>query len=104
MLEAISINQDTMRDVIQAAFDKTTDRRWHNAIVRAKQIIESYPLATLLDNGTLVVLSESNEVYEVTNHHCVQTSGRSCPANAKGFPCKHRALRQLMLRYKQRTH
>lgn len=90
----LNVNADRMQQVIQAAFDKVTGNlRWQMAIARAKQIIESNPFVHMQEDGTLLMLSDSNEIYEVT--------ARTCPCRAfkQGQPCKHRATRQLLIRY-----
>jgi hypothetical protein len=68
------------------------------AIARAKQIIESNPFVHLQAVGTLLMLSDSDEIYEVTTGHC------SCKAFQQGQPCKHRATRQLLLRSNETSH
>ena len=100
----MQIQTTTFEQVVQAAFDSTDNRRWQNAIVRAKQIVESNPFVTLQSDGKLIVLSDSNEIYEVTEGSCVTTEGKACKAFAQGQPCKHRALRRLMLRYNEVSH
>jgi hypothetical protein len=88
----------------QAAFDSNNNRRWQNAIVRAKQIAESNPFVSLQSDGKLIVLSDSNEIYEVTDGQCATTEGEPCKAFSQGQPCKHRALRRLILRYNEVSH
>ncbi|MGB9179079.1 MAG: hypothetical protein WCB68_07500 [Pyrinomonadaceae bacterium] len=100
----IQINQQRLDEVIQRAFDKAqSSRHWQTAIVRAKQIIEENPFIHM-DGDTLLLLSDSNEIYEVTSGKCQQVSGRPCPAFNRGQPCKHRALRRLLLNYSQMSH
>ena len=94
----LNVNADRMQQVIQAAFDKVTgNRRWQMAIARAKQIIESNPFVHL-DGDTLLMLSDSNEIYEVRAGFC------PCKAFSQGQPCKHRAVRRLILRYNETVH
>lgn len=67
----LSFDQNRMQQVIQAAFDKATGhKRWESAIVRAKQIIKTNPYLHIQDDGTLLILSDSNQLYEVTDEHC----------------------------------
>ena len=90
----LNLNQTKLEQVIQAAFDKVANsRRWQMAIARAKQIIESNPFVHMQEDGTLLLLSDSDEIYEVTAHAC------PCKAFRQGQPCKHRAVRQLLVRY-----
>jgi hypothetical protein len=92
--EMLNVNAGRMQQVIQAAFDKVTGNlRWQIAIASAKQIIESNPFVHMQEDGTLLMLSDSNEIYEVTAYTC------PCRAFRQGQPCKHRATRQLLIRY-----
>jgi hypothetical protein len=95
----LEINSDKLQQVIQEAFDKVANsRRWQMAIARAKQIIESNPFVHMQEDGTLLLLSDSNEIYEVTARAC------PCKAFKQGQPCKHRAARQLLIRYNETSH
>ena len=95
----LNVNQDRMQQVIQAAFDRATgNRRWETAIVRAKQIMETNPYVHMQDDGTLLILSDSNRIYEVGPQSC------QCTAYQRGQPCKHRALRRLLQRYRETSH
>jgi hypothetical protein len=95
----MNINLDKLQEVAQEAFDKVMNsRRWQMAITRAKQIIESNPFIHLQADGTLLMLSDSNEIYEVKSHSC------QCQAFKQGQPCKHRATRQLLIRYNETSH
>ena len=94
----LQINQERMQQVIQSAFDKATgNRRWETAIVRAKQIIETNPYLHF-DGSTLLMLSDSGEIYEVSAGRC------QCIAFRRGQACKHRALRRLLIRYNETEH
>lgn len=95
----MNIDQTKLEQVTQEAFDKVSgNRRWEAAIVRAKQILESNPFVHLQADGTLLMLSDSDEIYEVSTGHCL------CRAFQQGQPCKHRATRQLLLRYNETSH
>ena len=95
----LNIDQNKMREVIQAAFNKATgNRRWETAIVKAQQIIESNPYVHMQADGSLLMLSDSNEIYEVKSNHC------PCKAFRNGQPCKHRALYRLLTRYSETSH
>lgn len=90
----MNINADKMQQVIQQAFDLVAgNRRWEKAIVRAKQEIESNPYMHF-DGDTLLVLSESGEIYKA-NGVC------QCKAYANGYPCWHRAAARLIERYNE---
>jgi len=93
----MSIDQSTMEQVIQDAFDKATgNRRWQVAIAKAKEQIESNPYLHF-DGDALLVLSPSNEIYRA-NGTC------QCKAYAAGQPCWHRAAARLMQRYAEVQH
>ena len=93
----MNINADKMQQVIQQAFDRVGgNRRWENAIVRAKQQLESNPYMHF-DGDALLVLSESGEIYQA-NGAC------QCKAFAKGQPCWHRAAARLIERYNETSH
>jgi SWIM zinc finger len=93
----MNIDQDRMWQVIQQAFDRAAgNRRWENAIVRAKQQLESNPFMHF-DGHSLLVLSESGEIYRA-NGTC------QCKAFANGQPCWHRAAARLIERYNETSH
>ncbi len=93
----MNIDQNRMQQVIQQAFDRIAgDRRWENAIVRAKQQLESNPYMHF-DGNALLVLSESGEIYRA-NGAC------QCKAYANGHPCWHRAAARLVERYNETSH
>lgn len=93
----MNINTDKMQQVIQQAFDRVAgNRRWENAIVRAKQQLECNPYMHF-DGDALLVLSESGEIYQA-NEAC------QCKAFAKGQPCWHRAAARLVKRYNETSH
>jgi len=93
----MNIDQDRMQQVIQQAFDHVAgNRRWENAIVRAKQQLESNPYMHF-DGVGLLVLSESGEIYRA-NGMC------QCKAYTSGQPCWHRAAARLVQRYNETSH
>lgn len=99
----IEVNQDLLAQVVQAAFDATLGRRdalrWQAAIVRARHILDSNPFLHVSDDGTLLMLSDSGELYEgITDRHC------PCAAFREGLPCKHRAAYRLLVRYNETSH
>jgi hypothetical protein len=98
----IQINAARLAEVTQAAFNATTGakdaRRWQQALVRARQIIESNPYVELTGDG-LLMLSDSNVIYErITDRYC------PCRAFQQGQPCKHRAAFRLLQRYNETAH
>lgn len=95
----MNIDAARMEQVVLDAFDKVgNSRRWQTAIARAKQIIETNPYIHLMQDGTLLMLSASGEIYEVSQGFC------PCKAFQSHQPCKHRAVRQLILRYVEAAH
>ena len=94
----MNIDQNRMSEVIQQAFDKVSgNRRWETAIAKAKQQLGSNPYLHF-DGSKLLMLSDSNEIYEVTDRAC------TCKAFRNGQPCKHRAIVRLMQRYNETSH
>ncbi len=91
-----NIDRQKMEQVIQTAFDQTSNLRWQMAIARAKQQIESNPYMHF-DGGALLILSPSGEIYSA-NGSC------QCKAYLRGFPCWHRAAARLIERYNEATH
>lgn len=92
----LNVNQDRMKEVIQKAFDKVSDRRWQTAIAKAKQEIESNPFMHF-DGHVLLILSDSNEIYSA-NGAC------QCKAFQNRKPCWHRAAARLFERYNETSH
>jgi hypothetical protein len=93
----MNIDQDRMQQVAQEAFNWVSgNRRWESAIARAKAQLESNPYMHF-DGGTLLVLSESGEIYRA-NGAC------QCKAFANGQPCWHRAAARLVERYNEASH
>jgi hypothetical protein len=93
----MNIDQNRMQQVVQEAFEKVSaSRRWQTAIAKAKEQIEENPYMHF-DNGTLLLLSPSGEIYSA-NGTC------QCKAYIKGQPCWHRAAARLVERYMQTLH
>jgi len=91
----MNLNQETMQEVIQAAFEKTSSLRWQMAIAKARREIEDNPYLHY-DGSALLILSESNEIYSA-NGTC------QCQAFAHGQPCWHRAAARIVQRYNERA-
>ncbi len=88
----MNLNQETMQQVIQAAFDKVSgSRRWQTAIAKAKRELEDNPYMHF-DGHALLILSPSGEIYSA-NGTC------QCKAYRSGQPCWHRAAARLVKRY-----
>jgi len=92
----MNLNQETMQQVIQEAFEKTSSLRWQMAIAKARREIEDNPYMHY-DGHALIILSESNEIYSA-NGTC------QCKAFAHGKPCWHRAAARLVTRYNERSN
>ena len=100
----LDVDQDKMRGVAQAAFDKAAgNRRWELAIARALRMIEDNPFMQW-SGEALLILSPSGGIYD---------AGRicQCAAFVNRLPCWHRAAVRLMKRYaeeldrmQQQTH
>ena len=91
----MNLNQETMRQVIQEAFEKTSSLRWQMAIAKARREIEDNPYLHY-DGSALLILSPSGEIYSA-NGTC------QCKAFAHGQPCWHRAAARIVQRYNERV-
>jgi hypothetical protein len=80
-----------MQQVIQEAFNKTSNLRWQKAITKARAELESNPFMHY-DGHALLILSPSGEIYSA-NGAC------QCKAFANNHPCWHRAAARLVERY-----
>ena len=76
---------------------KTSDKRWHRAITRAVEEIETNPYMEWKGGELLVLSSTSNEIY---------TANGVCQCKAYKFNqlCWHRAAARLVQRYNETTH
>ncbi|HEX8920653.1 MAG TPA: hypothetical protein VF766_04205 [Pyrinomonadaceae bacterium] len=90
----LKVDQSRFEQVISAAIESASDnRRWTNAIRKAVEQIETNPYLHMQD-GALLVLSSSNEIY-TANGTC------QCKAYMSGQPCWHRAAARLLKRYQE---
>ncbi len=89
----LNINQSRMNEVIQEAFDKTSNLRWQMAITKARAELEANPYMHY-DGHALLILSPSGEIYSA-NGAC------QCKAFSHGQPCWHRAAARLVERYNE---
>jgi hypothetical protein len=83
-----------IQNIIKAAEmakTKTTDSRWLNAINRAVEAVSTNAWIVTELHASLLITSDSGETYRV-NGTC------DCRAGQLGQPCKHLALRRLMMR------
>ena len=93
----LQVNTEQFKQVVEAALHKAGDsKRWTKAIVRAAIEIEVNPYMEWKD-GSLLILSPSNEIYEA-NGTC------GCKAFKSGQPCWHRAAARLVQRYNETSH
>ena len=105
----LNLNSERLSTVVQNAFDnahgKKDAKRWQSAIVRAQTILRDCAYWHMTQEGELILLSpDSDVIYETDGRTCDQIIGErrvSCPAFAKGYPCKHRAMHRLLVRYGQ---
>ena len=96
------VNQVLLAQVVETALQQVQgNKRWTNAILRGAELIESNR-CLLIDNGMLLILSESGINY-IVNGIC-RTEQGLCPAYAKHKPCKHRAAYRLLQLYEERRH
>lgn len=95
------VDQELLAQVVESALQQVRDKRWVNAIKRGAQLLESNR-CLLIDNGSLLILSESGHNYTV-NGSC-RTDDGLCPAFANHKPCKHRAAYRLLELYEERAN
>lgn len=90
-IESRRLNQTAQALVARALTYKFIAERLANALrTGAKFIIEDR--CEYIDDQTIRVYSNSGEIYLTSLTDCAnQETGETCPAFAKGFPCKHRA-------------
>ncbi len=102
-----NLNPERLSTVVQAAFEtaqgKSDYKRWQSAIVRAQTILRDSCYWHMTDRQELILLSpDSDVIYETDGRTCDQIIGErrvACPAFARGYPCKHRAIHRLLVRY-----
>ncbi|MBA3241166.1 MAG: hypothetical protein H0T60_08055 [Acidobacteria bacterium] len=88
----MTIDHERMEHVVGRALIKVAgDMAWSGAITRAARELEWNPYIHW-DGDTLLVLSDSNELYTVGK-------GCRCKSSQWKKPCWHRALARLLLRY-----
>lgn len=88
----MNLDERRLAGVVDAALLAVKgDKRWTNAILKAKEILVANDFIHF-DGARLVVWSSSGEVYEA-NGAC------QCEAFKRQQPCCHRAAYKLMVRY-----
>jgi predicted RNA-binding protein with EMAP domain len=94
----MNLNETKLEQVVDAAIKAVGgNKRWTNAIIRAEEILTSGNPYIHFTGHSLLMLSESGEIYEA-NGVC------QCRAFEQGQPCKHRAAYKLMVRYQETAH
>src|SRR5262245_12488408 len=94
----LSLDPTTLAAVVNSArLAAAGDRRWLHAIDRASRELLDNPYVEALDDHTLLIGSESSQVY-TANGAC------QCVAFRSGQPCYHRAMSRLYQRYNEAQH
>jgi hypothetical protein len=89
----ISINETKLAAIVESALASVRgNKRWTNAILRAEQVLTSGNPYIHFNGSSLLMLSESGEIYEA-NGVC------QCKAYRGGQPCRHRAAYKLFKHY-----
>jgi hypothetical protein len=96
-----SLTPERIEQAAQEAFDacqgKRLGDRWQRAIAKAKRQLLDNPYIHFT-GASLLILSDSNHIYE-SNGVCKETTnGAPCKAYAQGFPYWHRAAYRLAVR------
>ncbi len=88
-----NLNETKLAEVVAAAKAKVAgNKRWTNAILNAAALLQSGNPYIHFTGHSLLVLSDSNEIYEA-NGVC------QCKAFEHGQPCQHRAAYKLVKNY-----
>ena len=99
----MTLNANKLEQVVATALTQVSgNKRWTNAINRAADILKTNDFVHVQDDGTLLLWSESGEIY-TAGREC-RTDEGLCPAYAQGQPCKHRAAFKLLKRYHEVAH
>jgi hypothetical protein len=95
-----NLNEEQLARIVNEELAKVEghSRRWLKAINRAARMIQENQLMHWT-GSSLIILSESGELYEV--NEVWHTRQGLCPAYANGHPCKHRAAYRLIKRYNE---
>lgn len=87
----MNLNETRLAAVVQTALATvTSNRRWQNAIRKGAEILTSGNPYIHFTGRSLLMLSESGEIYEANG---------VCQCKAYPMPCKHRAAYKLVKRY-----
>ncbi len=88
-----NFNETKLAEVVEAAKAKVAgNKRWTNAVTNAATLLASGNPYIHFTGHSLLVLSDSNEIYEA-NGVC------QCKAFEQGQPCRHRAAYKLVKNY-----
>ncbi len=88
-----NLNETKLAEVVAAAKAAVAgNKRWTNAVTNAAALLQSGNPYIHFTGHSLLVLSDSNEIYEA-NGVC------QCKAFEHGQPCQHRAAYKLVKNY-----
>ena len=88
-----NLNETKLAEVVAAAKAAVAgNKRWTNAVTNAAALLQSGNPYIHFTGHSLLVLSDSNEIYEA-NGVC------QCKAFEQGQPCRHRAAYKLVKNY-----
>lgn len=90
-MDTMNLNETKLAAVVENALAATRDnRRWQNAVRKGAAILTSGNPYLHYTGTSLLMLSESGEIYEANG---------VCQCKAYPMPCKHRAAYKLVKRY-----
>jgi hypothetical protein len=99
----MNINQAKFNEVVASAKAKAAGHpAWVRAIDKAADVLLNNPYVEILDNGDVLMVSETSSQLYTVNGKCAGENGQPC----KGYQfnkgvCYHRALKQLAVRYRE---
>lgn len=108
----LELNQEFLLEIaadaiVQAELnltDKKERTRWVNAIAKGvKMFEERSEFMTWMDDKSLLIWSDSNQIYSANGVCTCQAFIRGLEMRNKPFPCKHRALARLVRLYFELT-
>jgi len=99
----MTLNQVQFAQVVETAkAAAASSPAWVRAITKAADVLLSNPYVELMDNGDVLMVSETSSQIYTVNGKCEGEDGQPC----KGYQynkgvCYHRALKQLVIRYRE---
>jgi hypothetical protein len=100
------LNQVQFAQMVEAAKISAADSpSWIRAISKAAEVLLGAPYVEIMDNGDVLMISESSGQINQVNGRCEGEDGKPCQVYQfyHGI-CYHRALKRLAARYAERAN